>query len=243
MCLRPPPRPAAQHWLPGGDEVAGEAFGLVQVPPLAHLARQVATGQVTGGEVVGAEQVGVPGQAQPGQHVGGCLVQVGGGDPDARRGGAEPEPGQLGPQHVPLVPLRLGHREHREQPPVGEPGPLPAEDAVVALGQDRLGGRGQLVPGGPVPAAGAQDLAPLEPGDRRPDRWFIHTEVGEQADQRSDRHPAPFGAGVEAVDGDDQLPRLGGPRFLPRCRARRGCCGRRGWCAGRGVLVPAGCRV
>jgi len=44
---------------------------------------------------------------------------------------------------------------------------------MIALGQDRLGGRRQLIPGGPVLAGGTQDLAALEPGDRRADRGLV----------------------------------------------------------------------
>ena len=213
----PAARPALQHRLIRGDEFAGQPLGPVQVPPLAHLG-----GQVTEGQVIGVEQVGVPGQPQPGEHLRGRLVQVGRGDPHPGRSRAEAEVGELGPQHMTLVPLGLGHREHREQPAIPQPGPLPAEDPVIPLPQDRLPLPRQLVPRGPARAPGDQDSPPLQPGDGGTHGRLINSQVPQQADQRSDRHPPTRAPRIQPIDGHDQLPGLRRPRRYPLCRVGHG---------------------
>src|ERR1700755_722729 len=94
-------------------------------------------------------------------------------DPTPGRHHAEAQPGQLGSQHVPPVPFRLGHGEDREHPPVGGGGPAPPEDPRVTLAQDgqRLGG--QLVAGRAVVAPRLQDAAPFQPGYGRTDGWLV----------------------------------------------------------------------
>jgi len=79
---------------------------------------------------------------------------------------------------------------------------------VVTLAQDGQRLLGQFVAGGAIAADGFEDPATLEPGDGRADGGFVDAEVGEQADQRSDGKPAAFTAGVETVDGHDELARL-----------------------------------
>jgi hypothetical protein len=127
---------------------------------------------------------------------------------------------------MPLLALGLWHREHRQQPAVVQPGPFPPEDAAVAFPQDGERLIGERISGRAAPAARVQDPAPLQPGDRRADRGLVHAKVGEQADQRRDRHPAALGPRVQPVDGDDQLARL---RRARRARAAgrpglAGCC-------------------
>lgn len=106
-----------------------------------------------------------------------------------------------------LVAFGFGHREHGEQPAVGR-GRACAGRSGGHLAQDGECLVGQFVAGGAIAADGFEDPATLEPGDRRADGGFVDAEVGEQADQRSDGKPAAFTAGVETVDGHDELARL-----------------------------------
>src|SRR6266571_2255839 len=74
--------PAGKHRLVRGHEVTREPLDLGEVPPLAHFLREVPER-----EVISVKQIRVIAQAQPGEHVRGRILQMGGRDPDARRGG------------------------------------------------------------------------------------------------------------------------------------------------------------
>lgn len=187
--------------MPGGDGV--------QVPPAGHRVRG-------GGEpgVLTGEQIDVRGQLQPLQGVPGLLVELCGGDPHARRRGAESEPRQPGAQQMPLVPLLLGDGEDGQHPAVGQPRGRPAEDPAVAVLQQLAGRVGQSVRGrSGGRARGGQKSAPLEPGDGGAHGRRVDPECTEQPDQGGDRHRsgrAVRGAGpappVGAVERDDQGP-------------------------------------
>src|SRR5262249_59981128 len=105
------------------------------------------------------------------------LGQEGGADPPPGASPPDPQRAEVGPQPVPLLPPPPRPGEPRQQPPARQPRPLPPENPVIPLSQDRLCPRRQLIPRGRAALAGKQHPAPLEPGDGRPYGGLIHTEI------------------------------------------------------------------
>lgn len=136
------PGPARGHRRELGDEIVVELLECLQVPPAAHL-----FGGVAEGYVVAAEEVDVLVQAVLEQVVA-CVVEgVGRGDPDPGRDRAEAQPGQPGPELVPVLALALRHREDGDDPAVVGDG-VPFEDAPVTGLQDGTGVRRARSPRG-----------------------------------------------------------------------------------------------
>src|SRR5690625_574791 len=128
------------------------------------------------------------------------------GDPDAGTDRAETEPQQPRTQRVALLPLALGHGEHREDPAFVQRAPRSMEDAAVAFVEHLARVLGQCVSGRSVLPFGLQQSTAFEPGDRRADGGFVDAELGHQPDDRADAEPAADLARIETVDGDDMCP-------------------------------------
>ena len=165
----------------GLDELVVLAGQLAQVPGLADQGAQRAAAPVLGAEQVAVRQ---PGLVQDLAHLAAAVAARA--QPDARHDVAEPGPAQPCPEHVPGGPFGLrGARDHDRPAAVpvrGDRGE--AEDALGAVAQQPLGGRGEPPDGAPPDPLRAQPVVGRGAHQRLPGRLLLDPQPAEHVDER-----------------------------------------------------------
>jgi hypothetical protein len=138
-------------------------------------------------------------------------------DPHAGRRGTEARPVELAADPVAEVPLRFRHRHQQHQPPAIPLHLLPAEgvDALRALAEQALAGRGERPPDLPADALGGQPVLGRGARQRLPGGLVLDAEQRERRHQRLGPDRAAAGQDELAQDGHQQGPRAGAADLTP----------------------------